>query len=118
MAVYTARAKFLRIAPRKVRLVAAMIRGKKVSDARTILEFGVKRGAPILNHLLASAVANAESLAAEKRERINTDDMVVGKVFVDGGPTLRRFQPQPRGRATRVRKRTSHVTLSIMDAVK
>jgi len=118
MAVYTARAKFLRIAPRKVRLVAALIRGKKVSDARTILQFAVKRGAPILNHLLASAVANAESLAAEKRERINTDDMVIGQVLVDGGPTLRRYQPQPRGRASRIRKRTSHVTLSIMDTAK
>lgn len=118
MAVFTARAKFLRVAPRKVRLVADMIRGKKVAEARTILEFAVKRGSPILNHLLASAVANAESLAAEKRERINTDDMVVGTVFVDGGPTLRRFQAQPRGRANRIRKRTSHITLSITDAKK
>ena len=118
MAATTARAKYLRIAPRKVRLVVDMIRGKKVSEARTILEFTVKRSAPIVSKLLASAVANAESLAAEKRERIDTDDMIVKTVFVDGGPTARKFQPQPRGRAARIRRRTSHITLSISDVTK
>ena len=111
------RAKYLRIAPRKVRLVADMIRGKKVSEARDILHFTVKRAAPMMNKLLASAVANAESLAAERRERIDTDEMIVDRVLVDGGPTLRRFTSQPRGRMTRIRKRSSHVTISITDKV-
>ena len=113
MAGSEVRARFLRIAPRKVRLVADLIRGKTVSEARDILQFTVKRGAPILGKLLASAVANAESLAAERRERIDTDEMVVDRIFVDGGKTERRFQPAPRGRATRIRKRSSHVTLSL-----
>jgi len=109
----TARAKYLRIAPRKVRLVADLIRGKKVSEARTILFYTVKRAAPLISKVLESAVANAESAAAEHRERVNTDDMVVSRIWVDEGPTLRRFSPQPRGRATRIRKRSSHITLHI-----
>ena len=113
MAVSQARAKYLNIAPRKVRLVADLIRGKKVSDARVILDFTVKRAAPILNKLLAAAVANAESIAAEHRERIDTDEMIIRRILVDGGPTTRRFQPQPRGRATRIRHRSSHITLLI-----
>ncbi len=115
MATTTARARFLRIAPRKVRLVADLIRGKKVAEARTILLYTVKRSGPILTKLLDSAVANAESAARERRERIDTDGMVVSTLYVDGGPTGRRFNPQPRGRATRVRRRTSHVVLCISD---
>lgn len=115
MAVSQARAKYLNIAPRKVRLVADLIRGKKVTEARVILDFTVKRAAPMLNKLLDSAVANAESIAAERRERIDTDEMVIHRILVDGGPTHRRYQPQPRGRATRIRKRTSHITLTIGD---
>jgi large subunit ribosomal protein L22 len=115
MASASAKGKYLRIAPRKVRLVADLIRGKKVAEARDILDFTPKRAAPILNNILASAVANAESAATERHERIDTDEMVINAITVDGGPMLRRYQPQPRGRATRIRKRMSHVTLSIMD---
>ena len=118
MAAAIARAKWLRIAPRKVRLVVDLIRGKSVGEARSILLYTVKRGAPIVSKVLESAVANAESAAAERRERINTDDMIITKVYVDEGPTLKKFQPQPRGRATRIRKRASHVTLTISDASK
>lgn len=116
MAEAVARAKFLRIAPRKLRLVANLIRGKKVSEARNILRFTVKGGAPLLEKILASAVANAESKAAETRTRLHTDDMVVSKVLVDGGMTLKRFQSAPRGRAVRVRHRSSHVELMISDS--
>lgn len=115
MAAAIARAKWLRIAPRKMRLVVNLIRGKTVGEARSILLYTVKRGAPIVGKVLESAVANAESAAAERRERINTDDMIVTKIYVDEGPTLKKFQPQPRGRATRIRKRSSHVTLTIAD---
>jgi large subunit ribosomal protein L22 len=115
MAASTARTKYLRIAPRKVRLVANLIRGKKVAEARAILEFTVKRSAPVLKKLLESAVANVESQAAEKKQRVHTDDMVIDRIHVDGGPTTRNYMPQPRGRATRIRKRSSHVTLSIKD---
>jgi len=115
MAAAMARARFLRIAPRKVRLVADLIRGRRVSEARTILGFTVKRAAPLLRKILESAVANAENAAAEARERVDTDEMIIDRIIVDGGPTGRQYRPQPRGRATRVRKRSSHVTLSIAD---
>ena len=115
MAATKTRARYLRIAPRKVRLVADLIRGKKVSEARTILEYAVKRSAPMLRKLLESAVANVESAAKERRERVNAENMVVKDVYVDGGPTLRRFTSQPRGRMTRIRKRSSHVTIAITD---
>ena len=116
MAEAVARARFLRISPRKLRLVADLIRGKKVSDARGILRFTVKGGAPLLEKILDSAVANAESKAAETRKRIDTDDMVIARVLIDCGMTLKRFQSAPRGRAVRVRTRTSHVELMISDS--
>lgn len=113
MATAVARGKGIKIAPRKVRLVADMIRGKTVAEARDILHFTVKAAAPVLGKLLESAAANAQTAAAEERERIDPDEMVVNRILVDGGPTTMRWSPQPRGRATRLRKRTSHVKLSI-----
>ena len=115
MATAIARGKYLGIAPRKVRLVADMIRGKTVSEARDILTYTVKGSAPILGKLLASAVANAESRAAETRERVDTDEMVVKSIRVDGGPVTKRYRPVPRGRAVPIRKRSSHIELSITD---
>lgn len=116
MATATAKKNFLRIAPRKVRLVADMVRGKKVSLARDILAFNPREAAGALKKLLNAAAANAEAKAAEKRERINTDNMVITMIQVDGGPTTYRFRPAPRGRALPARKRTSHVTIIISDA--
>ena len=113
MAVATARAKFVRMSPRKLRLVADLIRGRKVVEARDILSFNMKAAAPILQKVLASAVANADSLAAEREERIDTDEMLISNVQVNGGPTMRRFRAAPRGRATRIRKRSSHIELEI-----
>ena len=118
MAGSTAKAKYLRIAPRKMRLVADLIRGKKVAEAQTILRFTVKNAAPVLGKLLASAVANVDSLAAEKRQRVDTDEMRVTAVWVDEAPTRKKFQAAPRGRAMRIRKRSCHVTLSIGDVAK
>jgi len=113
MAVAIARAKDLRISPRKLRLVADQIRGKKVVEARNILLFTVKGGAPLLTTVLAAAVANAESKAAERRERIDTDEMVITKLLVDGGPTLRRFRSAPRSRGVKIRRRSSHIEMVI-----
>jgi len=110
-----ARARFLRISPRKLRLVADLIRNKNVAEARNILRFTVKGGAPLLQKVLDAAVANAESKAAETRHRIHSDEMIVRRVLVDGGMTLKRFQSAPRGRAVRIRRRTSHVELMISD---
>jgi large subunit ribosomal protein L22 len=110
-----ARARHLRIAPRKLRLVADLIRGKKVSQARDILRFTPKAGSPLLQKVLESAVANAENKAAETRARINTDDMVIRELMVGEGVTLKRYGHAPRGRAVRIRKRTSHIDLTIGD---
>ena len=115
MATAIARARYLRMAPRKVRLVADLIRGQKVEDARNTLQYPVKAAAPLLDKVLNAAVANAEHAATERRERIDTDAMIVQRVTVDEGPTRRAYLPQPRGRATRLRKRTSHVALWITD---
>lgn len=105
----------LRIAPRKARLVANLIRGKKVVEARSILEFTLKKSAPVIGKVLESAVANAEFAANEKKERIDTDEMIVNFIVVNEGRTARRFRPAARGRATRIRKRTSQVALTITD---
>ena len=115
MPTAVARAKRLPVAPRKMRLVANLIRGKKVAEALDILQFTTKLSGPLLRKILASAVANAESAAAEKRERIDTDEMIVSHIRVDGGPTLRRFRAAPRGRAVRIRKRSAHVELIIKE---
>jgi len=103
------------IPPRKARLVADLIRGKKVVEAREILMFTPKASAPIIRKVLESAVANAENTAAEARERIDTDDMIVREIQVNQGRTLRRFRPAARGRATPRRKRHCHVQLEISD---
>lgn len=105
----------LRVSARKARLVADMIRGKRVIEARDILQFTLKRSAEPMRKLLDSAVANAENAAAEKRERINTDDMVVRSIMVGDGRTLRGFIGAPRGRASRIRKRSCHIALVIAD---
>lgn len=98
---------------RKTRLVADLIRGKKVSEARAILQFTRKASAPIIRKVLESAVANAENRAAEKRERIDTEAMVVTRIEVGEGRTLRRIKPASRGRALPIRKRSSHIKLEI-----
>ena len=110
-----AKLKNLQVAPRKVRLVADMIRGKRVADARDILQFCVKGSSGPLRKLLDSAVANAEHEAREHRTRVHTDDLIVRRITVDDGRTLYRFQSMPRGRAGRVRHRSSHVELMITD---
>ena len=113
MAMAIARVRHQRGSARKMRLIADLIRGKKVSEARDILRYTVKGGSPLLAKLLASAVGNAESKAAETRSRINTDDYVVTKLLVDKGATIHRFQPMTRGRGGKIRKRTHHIELVI-----
>lgn len=105
----SAKLQYARIAPRKVRLVADMIRGRKVEDALRFLQFTEKRSAPLLGTLLKSAVANA----TQADSGVDVDSLFVKTLYVDGGPTLRRYTPRAHGRATRIRKRTSHVTLEL-----
>ena len=115
MATAVARSRTIRIAPRKVRLVADLIRGKKVSEARDILLFTQKASAPILAKILDSAVANAENAASETKERLDSDEMIVASIQVGAGPTMKRFRAAPRGRAVQIRKRTSNVELVLSD---
>ena len=101
-----ATARFVRISPRIARLVMDEIRGKKVEEALRLLAFSPKRGAYLLKKLVNSAVANAEA-----NSEIDVDNLFVKQVFADEGPTLKRFRPRAMGRAYRIRKRTSHLTV-------
>ena len=104
----TATAKYVRVAPRKARQVVELIRGKSVKDARAILMLTPRAASPVVGKVLASAVANAEN-----NNDLVAEDLYVAQAFVDEGPTLRRFKPRAMGRATRIRKRTSHITVSV-----
>ena len=111
----TARAKHMRISPRKMRLVVDMIRGKNVEDAYMILQATQKKAAPMIEKLLRSAVANALYVREDEEEGpdVSVDDLFVKKAFVDGGPIMKRFRPRSMGRANRIRKRTSHLTIVV-----
>lgn len=98
----------LRIAPRKVRLVADLIRGKKVVDALNQLEFLVKGSAEPMKKLLNQAVANAEN-----NFKLKGEDLYISKIIVDGGVTLKRWLPRSRGRADQILKESSHITLEL-----
>jgi large subunit ribosomal protein L22 len=100
----------VRMSPRKMRLVADMIRGQKVSKALDMLKFEQKNGAKYMSKLLLSAVANWE---AKNEDTSDISNLVVSRVFVDGGKILKRIQPAPQGRAHRVLKRSNHVTLFV-----
>lgn len=101
-----AKGRFIRIAPRKARLAADLVRGKKVHEALTDLAFCEKAGSRIITKVLRSALANADQLGS-----VDIDNLFVKQIHVNQGPTMRRFRPRAMGRATRIRKRTSHVTV-------
>jgi large subunit ribosomal protein L22 len=99
-------ARYIRVSPRKVRLVMDQIRGKKVEEALNFLSFALPKGANILRKLINSAVANAQ-----QNSGIDVDNLYIEKVFADVGPVLKRFRPRAMGRAARILKRTSHLTV-------
>ena len=101
-----ARLRFARLGPRKARLVADLIRGKRPEEALNILSFTKKAAAKMILKLLKSAVANAT-----QKKNIDVDRLFIKKITVDQGPTMKRFQPRALGRATMIRKRTSHITI-------
>jgi large subunit ribosomal protein L22 len=101
-----AKLRFVRVGPRKAQLVADLIRGKGSEEALNILTFTKKAAAKIVIKLLKSAIANAT-----QKKNIDVDRLYVKKIMVDQGPTLKRFQPRALGRATTIRKRTSHITI-------
>jgi large subunit ribosomal protein L22 len=106
--IVRARSKYVRSAPRKARLVMDHIRGKEVEQARAILGHAPRAVADDILKLLNSAVANAESA-----HELGPDELRVWKAFVDEGPTIKRFRPRALGRATRINKRTSHMTIEL-----
>lgn len=103
-------ARYVRIAPRKVRLVIDLIRGKQVGEAIAILKHTPKGASPVIEKVLLSAVANAEH-----NFEMNPDSLIISKVTCDEGPTLKRFRPRAQGRASRINKRTSHITLVVTE---
>jgi large subunit ribosomal protein L22 len=105
----TAKLRYHQGSPQKIRLVADQIRGKQVQEAANLLSLSSKRAARPLAKLLRSAVANAEV----GDEHVDVDRLYVKEIFVDGGPTLKRFRPQPMGRAFQVLRRQSHITIKL-----
>ena len=106
-----ARARHIRISPRKVRLVADLIRGESVEKALQTLSFTPKAAGRILKKVLDSAVANAEN-----KGDIDVDTLFVKRIFVDQGPVWKRYRPRAMGRATLIRKKTSHITIILDEA--
>lgn len=106
MTQVTAKLKYYRQSPRKVRLVANLVRGKKLEDAIVTLRFTNKRASSSLQKLLSSAQSNAKS-----KPDVRVEDLIVKEIKVDAGPTLKRSMPRARGSAYPIRKRTSHITL-------
>lgn len=109
----TAIQRSVRQSPRKMRLVIDLIRGKDVNEAYAILQFNKKLAAKQIHKTLLSAVANAEQKAARDNERLDVDDLVVTKAIVNMGQPLKRFTAAAQGRATPIRKRTSHVEITV-----
>jgi large subunit ribosomal protein L22 len=103
-------AKFVRVSPRKARLVADHIRGRSVPEARSILAFTPRAAAREVDKVLRSAIANAES---NPNRHWNGDELYVKAVYVDEGPTLKRWRPRARGRVSRILKRTCHITVKL-----
>ena len=108
--MYQAILKNVRITPRKMRLVADMVRGKQVQRAMDTLPLTNKKGARILSKVLKSAISNASDLAT-----IDVDRLQISEVTVDMGPALKRFMPRAQGRATNIKKRMSHITLRVKE---
>ncbi len=105
-----ARARFVRQSPYKVRQVLDLIRGLPVDEARVVLDFTTRRATQPVRKVLDSAVSNAEHNFA-----LDANELFVSEAFADEGPTLKRYRPRARGRATRIRKRTSHITVVVAD---
>ena len=110
--VVTAKLRYLRIAPRKVRLVADLIRGKSVEEAQTILSFTVKKAVGPLLKLLNSAIANAKN-----NFRLDPLNLFISKIEVGEGPKHKRWMPRARGQASEIQKKTSHITM-VLDEIK
>ncbi len=102
--------KFARISPRKVKIVADMLRGKDVQEALAIIKFTPKAGSEVLEKLLKSAIANAEN-----NHEMKSENLYIAEIYANQGPTLKRIRPAAKGSAVRIRKRTSHITIVLRE---
>lgn len=108
-----ATARFIRMSPRKVRLVVDQIRGQSVNQAYALLQFSKKAASEPVSKTLRSAVANAQYKAQDEGEFVDADELFIREAYVNEGPTLRRFRAAAMGRAAPLRKRTSHITVVV-----
>jgi large subunit ribosomal protein L22 len=107
----TAKLKSIRITPQKARRVIDMVRGMQVEEALAVLKFAPQGAAEPVRKLVASAAANARVTADKSNEALNDSELFIDKIFVDEGPTMKRFRPRAQGRASQILKRTSHITV-------
>jgi large subunit ribosomal protein L22 len=103
--------RYARITPRKARRVVDLIKGKKAGEALLSLRFMPYRGARFIERILKSAMSNAE----QKNANIDTEDLIIGKAYVDQGPVMKRMEPRAMGRANIIKKRTSHITVVLTE---
>ena len=103
-----ATSKYVRVSPRKARLIADQVRGKHIDDARSLLQFSPRSAADDIAKVIESAAANAEA-----NHELIGDEMIVSEIRVDEGPTLKRFRPRAMGRATPIHKRTCHISVAL-----
>jgi len=108
-----ATARYVRMSPMKCRRVVDLIRGLPAAEAQAIVKFDAHAASEPVGKVLDSAIANAEHLAHVRSQRLDPADLFVTEAFVDEGPTLKRFRPRAQGRAYRIRKRTSHITVVV-----
>ncbi|HEY1181686.1 MAG TPA: 50S ribosomal protein L22 [Rhodocyclaceae bacterium] len=102
--------KFVRLSPKKGRVIADLVRGKKVDEALNILKFSTRKPAGLIRKVLESAIANAEN-----NHGADVDELKVAEIFIDQGPVLKRIMPRAKGRADRIVKPTSHITIRVSD---
>ncbi|GAA1974736.1 LSU ribosomal protein L22P [Isoptericola sp. CG 20/1183] len=108
-----AQARFVRVTPQKARRVVDLIRGKQAVEAVAVLKFAPQAASEPVRKVVESAVANARVKADRASERFDETEYVVSEVYVDEGPTLKRFRPRAQGRASQILKRTSHITVVV-----
>ena len=109
----TAKVKHIRVTPMKARRVVNLIRGKQASEAMAILKFAPQSASEPVFKLVQAAVANAKNKAESENQFVDEDDLIISEAFVDEGVTLKRFRPRAQGRAFRINKRTSHITIKV-----
>ena len=112
-----AQARFVRVTPQKARRVVNVIRGKRALDAVDVMRFAPQGAAEPVRKLVESAIANAQYLADQAGERFDAEDLYIQAIYADEGPTMKRIQPRAQGRANRILKRTSHITVVVGDEV-